>query len=90
MSTALRRSVWVLLPLVLASAIGVVYTSHLCRLLYTELATLQKQESNLQVEWGQYLLEQSTLASLGRVEQAATADLGMRVPDFNEMIMVEP
>jgi len=90
MSAAVRRTLLVLWPLVLVSAIGVVYTSHLCRLQYTELASLQKEESNLQVEWGQYLLEQSTLASLARVEKAATEGLGMRAPDFNEMIMVEP
>ncbi len=90
MSRGVRRALWVLWPLVMVSAVAVVYTSHLCRLQYAQLASLQKEESNLQVEWGQYLLELSTLASLGRVEKAATAGLGMRAPDFNEMIMVEP
>ncbi len=90
MGLALRRSLLTLWPLVLLTAIGVVHTSHLCRLLYTDLAALQQVESDLQVEWGQYLLEQSTLASLGRVERAALGELNMRVPDFNEMILVEP
>ncbi|MFA5495005.1 MAG: cell division protein FtsL [Porticoccaceae bacterium] len=90
MATLARRCLLVLWPLVLVSAIGVVYTSHLCRQLYTQLATLQREESRTQVEWGQYLLEQSTLASPGRIERAAVGELRMRVPEFNEVIMVEP
>lgn len=85
-----RRWAIVLWVLLMVSAVGVVYTSHLCRQLYTQLSRLQQDESNLQVEWGQYLLEQSTWASLTRIEKAATGELGMRVPDFNEVIMVEP
>lgn len=85
-----RRWAIILWLLLMLSAAGVVYTSHLCRQLYTQLSGLQQEESNLQVEWGQYLLEQSTWASLTRIEKSATEELGMRVPDFNEVIMVEP
>ncbi|HLS99307.1 MAG: cell division protein FtsL [Porticoccaceae bacterium] len=90
MSALARRSLLVLWPLLLVTAIGVVYTSHLCRQLYTELSALQQEESRLQVEWGQYLLEQSTWAALSRIEKTASGQLNMRVPDFNDMIMVEP
>jgi cell division protein FtsL len=75
---------------VLVSALAVVYTSHLCRLLYSELAQLQQVENNLQVNWGQYLLEQSSLASLTRIEKEALSELGMRVPDIKEVVMVQP
>jgi len=85
-----RRWAIVLWLLLILSTVAVVYTTHLCRQLYTQLSRLQQEESNLQVEWGQYLLEQSTWASLTRIEKAATEELGMRVPDFNEVIMVEP
>ena len=52
------RTLMALWMLVMISALAVVYTSHVCRQLYTELARLQQTENNLQVIWGQYLLEQ--------------------------------
>lgn len=75
---------------VMVSALGVIYTSHQCRLLYSELAILQQGENNLQVIWGQYLLEQSSLASLSRIEKKAITEQGMRVPDIKDVVMVQP
>ncbi|MGK2913060.1 MAG: cell division protein FtsL [Porticoccaceae bacterium] len=75
---------------VVASAIGVAYTSHLCRQLYSEFALLQRDENRLQVEWGQYLLEQSTWGALGRIERLATDKLVMHVPTASEIVMVRP
>jgi len=83
----LLLSLWLL---VLVSAVAVVVTSHRCRLLYAELARLQQQENHLQVEWGQYLLEQSSWASLNRIEQLAHEELGMQVPEFEDMVVVKP
>ncbi|MGD9662623.1 MAG: cell division protein FtsL [Porticoccaceae bacterium] len=80
----------VLWLVVILSALAVVYASHRCRLLYSELAILQQTENNLQVAWGQYLLEQSSLASLSRIEKIAINELGMRVPEIKEVIMVQP
>jgi cell division protein FtsL len=80
----------VLWLVVILSALAVVYASHRCRLLYSELAVLQQSENNLQVAWGQYLLEQSSLASLSRIEKIAINELGMRVPEIKEVIMVQP
>jgi cell division protein FtsL len=87
------RAVYGLLVLWLAvmlSALAVVYSSHRCRLLYSELAILQQRENNLQVIWGQYLLEQSSLASLSRIEKKALTELGMTVPDIKDVVMVQP
>jgi cell division protein FtsL len=75
---------------VMVSALAVIYSSHHCRELYTEMSALQGQENAMQVAWGQYLLEQSSLASLSRIETKATDELGMRVPDLKEVIMVTP
>lgn len=73
---------------VLATAISVVYTSHLCRQLYGELSLLEREENSLQVEWGRYLLEQSSWASLSHIEQLAVSKLGMHVPAPGEIVMV--
>lgn len=81
-----------LLPLlwlaVVLSALSVVYVSHLCRQLYNELAKMEQEANALQVEWGRYLLEQSSWASLSRVEQLAKSQLQMRVPEPNEIVIV--
>lgn len=86
-----KRVGW-LLPLlwlgVILSALSVVYVSHLCRQLYNELAKLEQQANALQVEWGRYLLEQSSWASLSRVEQLAKSQLQMRVPEPTEIVIV--
>ena len=51
---------------------------------------MQNENSQMQVEWGQLLLEQSTWGSYNRVEQLATKKLKMHVPSPNEIVMVEP
>jgi len=76
---------WLLLVL---SALSVIYVSHLCRQLYNELAKLEQEANALQVEWGRYLLEQSSWASLSRVEQLAKSEMQMRVPKPGEVIVV--
>jgi len=73
---------------VIVSALSVVYVSHLCRQLYNELAKLEQEANALQVEWGRYLLEQSSWASLSRVEQMAISELNMRVPEPSEIVIV--
>ena len=78
---------WVLVVL---SAIAVIYSNHLCRNLYAELSRLEQQKNALQVEWGRYLLEQSTWASLGRVEKIASSELKMHIPASGEIVMVAP
>lgn len=75
---------------VIISAVSVVYVSHLCRQLYNELSSLEQEANALQVEWGRYLLEQSSWASLSRIEQLAESRLDMRVPGAEEIVVVRP
>lgn len=88
-----RGGFW-LLPVVwlavIVSALSVVYVSHLCRQLYNELSGLEQEANALQVEWGRYLLEQSSWASLSRIEQLAKSRLEMRVPGADEIVVVRP
>lgn len=84
------RALAILWLLVMVSALAVVHVSHQCRQLYSELAVLQRAENNLQVAWGKYLLEQSSLSSLSRIEKKAVSELDMKVPEINEVIMVAP
>jgi cell division protein FtsL len=45
---------------------------------------------DLEVEWGQLQLEQSTLAAHVRVEKVAREKLGMKPPAPGQIIAVEP
>ena len=89
-----KKSVGWLMPVVwfsvVCSALSVVYVSHLCRQLYNELSGLEQEANTLQVEWGRYLLEQSSWASLSRIEQLAKNRLEMRAPTTEEIVVVQP
>ncbi len=80
-------AVWLLM---LFTGLSVVYVSHQCRLLYSELAVLEQQKNGLEVAWGQYLIEESALASLHRVEAFARQKLDMKVPVLDQIVVVKP
>ncbi len=69
-----------LLAAVIISAVGRVYSVHKSRTLFAELQKLKKEEDQLQVEWGQLLLEESSWAAPQRVEAIARNKLQMDVP----------
>ena len=84
------RTLSVLLVLVTVSALGVVYAKHQSRKLFVELQSLQKTRDAMDIEWGQLQLEQGTLATHGRVEETASAKLGMVIPEANQMVILQP
>ncbi|WP_133503249.1 cell division protein FtsL [Marinomonas balearica] len=57
---------------------------------FSYLQSLKKEEVNLEVVWGQLLLEQSALTQPSRLEQAAVKELNMHAPSQNELIIVKP
>lgn len=78
----------ILLMLTTVSATGVIYSTHKSRYLLNELRQLERQRNNLQVEWGQLLLEQSSLVAQGRIENLAIAELGMKIPTVENVVVV--
>ncbi|MEY2919858.1 MAG: hypothetical protein RL261_1163 [Pseudomonadota bacterium] len=86
----LRLVIAVLWVAVLASALGVVYGKQEARNRFNELQKLTTQRDDLDIEWGQLQLEQSTWATHGRVEQVAHDDLGMVTPLASELRIVQP
>jgi cell division protein FtsL len=79
-----------LLLLVVASALGVIYSSYMSRQLFSELQQGKRQAMSLEENWGRLLLEQSTWASHSRVEQLAKTKLKMKVPDPALIVVVAP
>lgn len=73
---------------VIASALAVVASTQVVRRDVNELEVLRREAGQLQVQWGQYLLEQSTWAAYGRVETAALSELNMMAPRPEDIIMI--
>ena len=80
----------VLVPVVLSSALGVVYAKHQSRKLFVQLNELQQQRDAMNVEWGQLQLELSTWATNGRIEQLARQRLRMTNVDFDQVVIIRP
>lgn len=79
----------VLLSLVVGSALGVVASQHQARKLFAELEREQSRAYELEVEWGQLQLEQSTWAALARVERLARERLGLQEPLPGRVVVVK-
>ena len=75
-----RSVIACLVVAVVASALGVVYSSHVVRELYSRQQQVEYGQWQLQEDYSRLLLEQSTLASPHRVISIAHEDLAMGPP----------
>ena len=71
------------------SSIALVYTKHESRKLFVELEGLTQQRDELNIEWGQLQIEQSTWATHARIERVATDDLSLVRPESSEIYVIE-
>lgn len=78
----------VLLLAIVASAISIIYQSYEYRQYFNTQQQLVAHWDELQVEWGQLLLEQSALGANSRVEKLAKTRLEMRIPLSENVEMV--
>ena len=79
-----------LLLIAVLLALATVNSNHRARKLYTVLEAEQKRMRDLDVEWGQLRLEQSTWAAHGRIEKVARERLHMNVPQAGRVVVIEP
>jgi len=70
----------VLLVLVIMMALSVVTSQHKARKLFISLQQEKDHAHQMEVEWGQLQLEQSTWAAPARVETIASQKLQMQTP----------
>ena len=80
----------ILLLVLTACALGLVTSQYKARKLFAELEQEQERAKQLDVEWGQLQLEQSTWAMHARVEKIARDRLHMSVPDAKRTQVVMP
>ena len=74
--------------LTMVSGIAVVLKEHQNRTAFNELQKLKDEGNELQVKWGQLLIEQSTFGVEGRVEEKAINELQMQLPVPAEIVIV--
>jgi cell division protein FtsL len=81
-----------LLVVVVLCALSVVTSQYQARKLFVELQKDKDQAQQMDVEWGQLQLEQSTWAAPARVEQVAVKKLQMQLPKSGQVqfIRVKP
>ncbi len=87
--SAHNASVFILLALVLVSGMAVVHSTFKNRYAMHELQQLRNQHNELEVQWGQLLIEQSTFGLEGRIERLAQEQLNMQVPDWSGVVMLQ-
>ena len=71
------------------SALALVYTKHESRKLFVELEALTHERDELNIEWGQLQIEQSTWSTHARIEQVATEDLSLTRPEPTDIYVIE-
>jgi cell division protein FtsL len=79
----------VLLLVAVICALAAVSSSHRARKLFIGLENEQKRMRDLDIEWSQLQLEQSTWANHARVEKIARDKLAMRPPAAGRIVSVE-
>ncbi|GMG86641.1 cell division protein FtsL [Biformimicrobium ophioploci] len=91
MGGAVKKSLWLaaLWFGVLASAIGVVHSTHQSRSLTAQLVQMQKAQDELRFERERLLIERGAFSAYSRIEQAAREELDMRMPTEDERILVD-
>jgi len=79
----------VFLPLVILSALMVVYVKYQSRVLFTELKQETKAQDVLEVEWSRLQLEQITWSSNARIERIAKTKLGLQAPTAEQVVFIK-
>ena len=79
----------ILLGILVGCALMLVTSQHQARKLYVELQKEQELAKQLDIEWGQLQLEQSTWATHARIEKIAARN-GMRSPTTARVQLIGP
>ncbi len=81
--------VFVMAAVCVLSAMTLVFTKHESRKQFVELESLTHQRDELNIEWGQLQIEQSTWATHARIEQVATDELSLVRPQATEIYVID-
>ncbi len=79
----------VLVCICFVSALALIYTKHESRKLFIQLEQLTSERDELNIEWGQLQIEQSTWATHARIEKVALEELSLARPATSEIFVIE-
>lgn len=71
------------------SALAIIFTKHESRKLFVELEGLTNERDELNIEWGQLQIEQSTWATHARIERVAFEEMSLIRPPSGEIYVIE-
>jgi cell division protein FtsL len=74
---------------VMGTSLGVIVSAFENRRHLAELEALRAEARDMQVLWGQYLVEKSTWAAYGRVHDIALTSLEMQAPSPGQITVVK-
>lgn len=80
---------FVLLSMVLLSALAIVYCTNQYRLVLSQYEHAKMQESALELEWGQLLLEQASVSAPSHIQEKAETLLKMQLPLNKDIQIVQ-
>jgi len=81
-------AIFLLTACLVITALGVILSAHEFRKRFHLHQLLVQQHDDLQVEWGQLLLETGAWAANNRIEQLAVDKLNMKVPGLESIEVV--
>ncbi len=80
--------VFIFIILILVSSLSLVYVTNETRRLNADLQKLVLERDRLHVEWGQLLLERSTMTIEARIQNFAEKKLDMMFPEGKKIVQV--
>jgi cell division protein FtsL len=84
----MMRLNFLLLALLIFCAMSVVTSNHQWRKAFIAMQAEKERETKLDQEWRELQIESQTLGTHKRIEQKATRDLGMLIPDAKKAVIV--
>ena len=78
----------VLAAINVCTAVAVIYSKHLSRARYAQISQSQQVIDELDVQWSQLQIEESTFSEHGLVERTARDRLDMVLPGHKGIVMI--
>lgn len=80
----------VVLAVLLASVlVAFIYSQNETRKVFAELQRMESEKTQINTEWARLQIELSTLVSNSRIEHIAKTDLGMKLPEDEQIRVIK-
>lgn len=87
--TRFQMTLFIVIISILFSALGLIYVTNTTRSVNANIQQLTTERDRLHVQYGQLLLEKSTLLMQARIQTVAENRLGMVMPEGKSRIIID-